>query len=312
MDLSLIVPVYNEEKNLPELCHELEEVVHSLRLQSEFIFVDDGSTDGSFRILKQRHDERADTRVIRFGRNFGQTAAIAAGFDSARGDIVVTLDADLQNDPRDLPALIQKIREGFDLVSGWRRVRRDPFLTRRLPSRIANGLISWVTGVHLHDYGCTLKAFRREVVKNLHLYGEMHRFIPAIASERGVAIAEVEVHHRPRLHGESKYGMLRTFKVILDLLTVRFLLTYATRPLQIFGLVGLLSAGIGFLIGGYLSFAKYFFGISLANRPLLLLAILLIFMGLQFVSMGLLGEMLARTYHESQGKPIYVVREILD
>jgi glycosyltransferase involved in cell wall biosynthesis len=256
MDLSLIIPVYNEEKNLPDLFREIEDVLISLTLKSEIIFVDDGSTDGSFMVLKRHHEGKPHVRVIRFGRNFGQTAAIAAGFDAAQGDIVVTLDADLQNDPKDLPALIQKINEGFDLVSGWRKSRKDPLLSRRVPSRIANVFISWATGVHLHDYGCTLKAFRKDVVKNLHLYGEMHRFIPAIASERGVAITEVEVNHRPRLRGRSKYGVLRTFKVILDLLTVRFLLTYSTRPLQIFGLIGLLSGGLGFLIGAYLTFQK--------------------------------------------------------
>jgi glycosyltransferase involved in cell wall biosynthesis len=311
MDLSLVIPVYNEEKNLPDLFGEIEAVFRSSALEVEVIFVDDGSTDASFDVLKAYHDQNRYVRVIRFGRNFGQTAAIAAGFDAAAGKIVVTLDSDLQNDPRDIPMLIQKLNEGFDLVSGWRRKRKDPLFSRRVPSWVANMLISRVTGVYLHDYGCTLKALRGDLVKELHLYGEMHRFIPAIASERGVRIAEVEVNHRPRIRGQSKYGMLRTLKVILDLLTVRFLLSYSTRPIQIFGLVGFVSSSLGILIGIYLSFQKYFFGATLGNRPVLLLAILLIFIGFQFITMGLLGEMLARTYHESQGKPIYVVREVL-
>lgn len=311
MDLSLVIPVYNEEKNLPDLFDEIEAVFRALTLESEVIFVDDGSTDASFEVLKAYHEEKPYVRVIRFGRNFGQTAAIAAGFDAAVGDIVVTLDGDLQNDPKDIPMLIEKLNEGFDLVSGWRRRRKDPLFSRKVPSWVANMLISKVTGVYLHDYGCTLKALRGDLVKKLHLYGEMHRFIPAIASERGVRIAEVEVNHRPRIRGQSKYGILRTLKVILDLLTVRFLLSYSTRPIQIFGFIGFLSSGLGILIGIYLSFQKYFFGATLGNRPVLLLAILLIFIGFQFITMGLLGEMLARTYHESQGKPIYVVREVL-
>jgi glycosyltransferase involved in cell wall biosynthesis len=250
--------------------------------------------------------------VLRLKRNFGQTAAVAAGLAYARGEVIVAMDGDGQNDPRDIPPLLNKLEEGFDLVSGWRFPRQDPFWSRRLPSRIANGLISWMTQVKLHDYGCTMKAIRCEVAKDLKLYGEMHRFIPAIAYERGARIAEIKVRHRSRQWGKSKYGLTRTSRVVLDLLTVKFLLSYATRPMHMFGVVGLLSGGAGFLIGIYLTVQKIFYGLEIGGRPLLLLAVLLILIGVQFITMGLLGEMLARTYHESQNKPIYVIKEILD
>ena len=249
--------------------------------------------------------------MLRFKRNFGQTAAIAAGLAHARGDVVIALDGDGQNDPRDIPALLSKLDEGYDLVSGWRFPREDAFWSRRLPSTIANRVISWMTQVKLHDSGCTLKALRREVAKDLKLYGDMHRFIPAIAYERGARITEMKVHHRPRRWGTSKYGIARTLRVILDLLTVKFLLSYATRPLHIFGLVGIASGAAGFLLGVYLTVQKLFYFEEIGGRPLLLLAVLLIFIGFQFITMGLLGEMLARTYHESQNKPTYVIKEIL-
>jgi glycosyltransferase involved in cell wall biosynthesis len=249
--------------------------------------------------------------VVRLKRNFGQTAAIAAGLTYAGGDVVVLMDGDAQNDPTDIPELLAELKKGNDLVCGWRSNRRDPFLHRRLPSLIANRLISWTTQVKLHDYGCTLKAMRRDVAKNLKLYGEMHRFIPAIAYERGARVAELKVNHRPRLHGSSKYGIARTLRVVLDLLTVKFLISYSTRPSHAFGVLGFSSGGLGFLIAVYLTFQKFVYHETIGGRPLLLLAILLIFIGFQFITMGLLGEMLSRTYHESQDKAVFVVRELL-
>jgi glycosyltransferase involved in cell wall biosynthesis len=248
--------------------------------------------------------------VLCLRRNFGQTAAFAAGFDFARGDIVVTMDGDLQNDPKDIPRLIELIKDN-DLVSGWRKKRQDTFITRRMPSIIANWLISKVTGVGLHDYGCSLKAYRREVIKNLKLYGEMHRFIPAVASWYGVKIAEIETTHHPRLMGKSKYGMSRTIKVLLDLITVKFLQSFSTKPIQFFGPVGVFFGLTGFAISAYLALAKILQGIEIGGRPLLLLGVLLIIVGIQFIGMGLLGEMIVRVYHESQKKPIYTLKKIL-
>jgi glycosyltransferase involved in cell wall biosynthesis len=273
--------------------------------------VDDGSSDRSLAILKELHAQDKHLKVIRFRRNFGQTAAFAAGFDHSEGKVVLTIDADLQNDPADVPALLEKVAEGYDVVSGWRMDRQDPFLSRRLPSMIANWLISQVTGVHLHDYGCSLKAYRREVVKGVQLYGELHRFIPALSSWMGVSVTEVPVRHHPRRFGQSKYGISRTSRVILDLITVRFLLSYSTRPIQIFGGLGLVSLTVGVLLGLYLTFVKLILGQDIGSRPLLLLAVLLMLVGVQFVGMGLLGELVVRTYYESQGKPIYAVREVL-
>ena len=249
--------------------------------------------------------------MVRLKRNFGQTAAIAAGLAYADGDVVVLMDGDAQNDPQDIPALLAELKRGNDLVCGWRSNRRDAFLNRRLPSMIANHLVSWATQVKLHDYGCTLKAMRRDVAKNLKLYGEMHRFIPAIAYERGARVAELKVNHRPRMRGDSKYGIARTLRVILDLLTVKFLISYSTRPLHVFGVLGLSSGGLGFLIAVYLTMQKLIYHVSIGGRPLLLLAILLIFIGFQFLTMGLLAEMLSRTYHESQDKAVFVVGELL-
>jgi glycosyltransferase involved in cell wall biosynthesis len=311
MDLSIVIPLYNEEENVEQLYTQLKAALEGAGREYEMIIVDDGSTDGSFDVLKRLHEDDGRLKVIRFRRNFGQTAAFAAGFDRSQGEVVITLDADLQNDPADIPLLLEKIEEGYDVVSGWRLHRKDPFLTRRLPSMIANWLISQVTGVHLHDYGCSLKAYRREVVKNVQLYGELHRFIPAIANWMGVSVAEVPVRHYSRRFGKSKYGLSRTARVLLDLLTVRFLLSYSTRPIHIFGGLGLISFVTGIGLGGYLSFVKFVLGQKIGDRPLLLLAILLMVLGVQLISMGLLGELVVRTYYETLDKPIYAVREVL-
>ncbi len=312
IDLSLVIPVYNEEENLVALYQEIITATDSLGKNLEIIFVDDGSQDQSYSVLRQIQENDRRVKIIRLRRNFGQTAALSAGFDYARGKIIITLDADLQNDPQDFAALLAKIDEGYDVVSGWRQKRRDKFFTRRLPSMVANWFISLLTGVRLHDYGCTLKAFRSEVIKGIRLYGELHRFIPAIASSLGVSIAEIKVNHRPRRFGRSKYTLFRLPRVILDMLTVKFLLSYSTRPLQIFGLLGLVSGALGFFIALWLSYQRLILKISSANRPILLLAVLLMVIGIQFVTLGLLAEIMVRTYHESTGKPIYHVREIVD
>ncbi len=311
IDVSIVIPLLNEVDSLASLYARLSAALDDLDKTYELIFVDDGSTDGSFELLKKLQLEDNRIRVIRFRRNFGQTAAFSAGFDLAQGDVIITLDADLQNDPADIPLILEKIDEGYDVVSGWRVNRQDKLFTRRLPSSMANFLISKLTGVKLHDYGCSLKAYRCEVVKNIKLYGEMHRFIPALASWMGIQVAEVPVNHFPRRFGRSKYGLKRVVKVFLDLLTVKFLLDYSTRPIQIFGLLGLVSLLGGTILAVYLTAIRLFTDQGLSNRPLLLLAILLIVLGVQFITMGLLGEMIIRTYHETQDKPIYMVREVL-
>ena len=310
MTLSVVIPLYNEEENIQLLHERLRKALDPLNQEYEILFVDDGSTDRSLSLLEKIQADDKRVIVLSLRRNFGQTAAFAAGFDFARGDVVVTMDGDLQNDPTDIPKLLEMIKDN-DLVSGWRKQRKDPFFTRRLPSIIANWLISKVTGVKLHDYGCSLKAYRREVIKNLKLYGEMHRFIPAVASWYGVRVAEVETVHHPRLHGKSKYGISRTIKVVLDLITVKFLQSFSTKPIQFFGPVGLLIGFLGFLILLYLTIDKLFFGNPIGGRPLILLGALLIIVGIQLIGMGLLGEMLVRVYHESQRKPIYVMKKIL-
>lgn len=312
LDVSIIIPVYNEEKNIEPLYSLLVPILQKIGGTSEIVFVDDGSKDGTYDVLRALNASDHPCRAIRFRRNFGQTAALAAGFAHARGEVIVTLDGDMQNDPNDIPLLLAKIEEGYDVVSGWRMQRKDRFLTRRLPSRCANWLISRITGVALHDYGCTLKAYRREVAQNIGLYGEMHRFIPAMASWMGVSVAEVAVNHYPRRHGVSKYGLSRTMRVLLDLITVKFLLSYATKPLQIFGTLGFASSFAGFALAVYLSVDKLVLGHGLSDRPLLLLAILLILVGIQLITMGLLGEMMVRIYHEGQKKPIYVIKETLE
>ncbi|MBT8345456.1 MAG: glycosyltransferase family 2 protein [Desulfofustis sp.] len=310
MKISVVIPIFNEEENLTLLYEELTQVMTSLDRPYEILFVDDGSKDSSLAILQSLKEDDSRVVVVQFRRNFGQTAAMSAGFDYSSGDVIITMDGDLQNDPGDIPSFIEKIEEGFDVVTGWRHERKDKFLSRRLPSIIANKIISWTTGVALHDYGCTLKAFRKEVIKAIRLYGEMHRFIPAIASGMGISFTEIKVNHRARQFGTSKYGISRTIRVVLDLITVKFLLSYATRPIQIFGLLGVISGTAGFLIALIMTIQRQLFNVPLSDRPLLLLAILLIFMGLQFVSMGLIGELQARTYHETQEKPVYYVKKV--
>jgi glycosyltransferase involved in cell wall biosynthesis len=310
MTLSVVIPVYNEQENIRLLYEKLKESLDPLNKEYEILFIDDGSTDRTLSILEEIQTKDNKLVVLSLRRNFGQTAAFAAGFDFSRGDVVVTMDGDLQNDPADISKLLDLIKEN-DLVSGWRKKRKDPFFTRRLPSMAANWLISNVTGVKLHDYGCSLKAYRRDVIKNLKLYGEMHRFIPAVASWYGVRVAEVETVHHPRIHGKSKYGISRTVKVVLDLITVKFLQSFSTKPIQFFGPVGIASGLLGFLVLLYLSIDKLFFGRDIGARPLLLLGALLVIVGIQLIGMGLIGEMLVRVYHESQRKPIYVIKKIL-
>jgi glycosyltransferase involved in cell wall biosynthesis len=311
VDFSIVVPLFNEEESIEPLNEHILKVLETLERTAEVIYVDDGSTDATFLKLQRLSQADERIRVIRLRRNFGQTAAFSAGFDFAHGDVVITMDGDLQNDAADIPMLLDKIDEGYDVVSGWRIKRQDVFLTRRLPSQIANALISKVTGVQLHDYGCSLKAYRSEVVKNINLYGDMHRFIPALASWMGIQVAEVPVNHSARKYGRSKYGLGRTVKVLLDLLTVKFLLDFATRPIQIFGLMGMLSLVGGTGIGIYLAVLRLWMGQAIGDRPLLLLAVLMVLVGVNLIIMGLLGELVVRTYHEAQGKPIYRIREIL-
>jgi glycosyltransferase involved in cell wall biosynthesis len=309
-EISVVIPMRNESPNVEALYRELNATLGAWGRPYEILFIDDGSTDDTFALLAAIQAGDPRVRVIRFRRNFGQTAAFAAGFAHARGRHIVTSDGDGQNDPADIPGMVAMAEQGFDIVAGWRKDRKDPFINRRLPSMIANKIISTATGVKLHDYGCSLKVFRAEVVKPMKLYGEMHRFLPAIASEFGVSIGEKVVNHRARSHGKSNYGISRAIRVVLDLLTVKFLISYSTRPLQIFGLVGLTAGLLGTIICSYVTYLK-FFGHQWADRQWTLqLGILLIFTGVQLLTMGLLAEMLARTYHESQDKPTYIIREI--
>ena len=312
MELSIVIPVFNEEENIAPLVDEIDRVLTPLQKRYEIVVVDDGSKDGTFAELRRLFQQPVRLKIVRLKRNFGQTAALAAGLDHAGGEIIILMDGDGQNDPADIPLLLSKIAEGNDLVAGWRHNRKDAFFSRRLPSMIANRLISWTTQVKLNDYGCTLKAMRKDLAKSLRLYGEMHRFIPVIAYERGGQIAELKVNHRPRLRGASKYGITRTLRVVLDLLTVKFLVSYSTRPAHVFGPIGVLCGLAGFVFGLYLTVQKFVYDLDIGGRPLLLLSILLIFIGIQFITMGLLGEMLARTYHESQNRSVYVVGEILE
>ena len=309
-ELSIVIPVHNESPNIKPLYEELTQTLGQYGRAYELLVVDDGSTDDTFEQLALLQSRDPRLRVIRFRRNFGQTAAFAAGIAHARGRLVVTSDGDLQNDPRDIPAMVAMIDQGHDIVCGWRKDRKDTFITRRVPSILANKLISWATGVPLHDYGCSLKVFRSEVIKPLRLYGEMHRFLPAIASQIGVKIAEMEVNHRARRAGVTKYGLSRTIRVVLDLATVKFLLDYSTRPLQIFGLIGIIVGGLGALVTGWLAYVRLFLHQGIADRPLLLLGVMMVFIGVQLVTFGLLAEVMARTYYESQNKPTYVIREV--
>jgi glycosyltransferase involved in cell wall biosynthesis len=306
--VSVVVPLFDEAENTDDLHRELTQSLQELGRPFEILLVDDGSRDGTGEKIEAL--ARLDPRVkaIRLRRNFGQTAAFSAGFDRARGAVVVTRDGDLQNDPADIPALVRKLDEGYDLVCGWRRDRKDPY-SKRIPSFVANRIISWATGVRLHDYGCSLKAIRAEVARGIRLYGEMHRFIPAVASWMGVSVAEMPVNHRPRTRGRSKYGIGRTLRVLLDLFTVKFLGSYGTRPAHLFGLMGLVFGGAGAAILLYLAYVRLFEDTAIGGRPLLLLGALLFLTGIILVNFGLIGELLVRTYHESQGKPIYVVKE---
>lgn len=308
-DVSVVLPVFNEEESLPEMIEAIHDALDPTDWDFEIVCIDDGSSDRSFEVLREL--AVADPRMVvgRFRRNFGQTAAMQAGIDRASGAVIVTMDADLQNDPHDIPSMIAKLDEGYDMVTGWRVERKDPFVNRRLPSFLANLLIARTTGIRLHDYGCSLKAMRAELAKELRLYGEMHRFVPVMASLVGARIAEVEVNHRARQHGESKYGIGRTIRVTLDLLTVLFLQSYLARPMQVFGLSGLVCLVLGVGVSAYLTFQKLAFGAELADRPLLLLGVILILVGVQLVSLGLVAEVLGRTYHEAQGKRPYHVRE---
>ncbi len=310
-ELSIVVPVYNEEDSLEDLVVAITAAMQDFKEDYEIVLVDDGSTDQSFEILKRLAKENSKLRVIRFGINYGQTAAISAGFNHSRGQVLITMDADLQNDPADIPALIQKMDEGWDVVSGWRKNRFDTFLTRRLPSMMANRLISYITGLKLNDYGCTLKAYRGDVARRIELYGEMHRFIPALARWMGASVTEMVVQHHPRKKGISKYGISRTLRVLLDLFVVKFLMTYSTQPIQIFGGLGLLMFLISFLTLGIVLALRIFAAVDMSGNPLLYASFTGFTLGVVLLLMGLNAEMQARTYHESQRKPIYVVKEII-
>ena len=309
IDLSLVIPIYNEEGSIERLYEELTAALAAVGRDYEVLAINDGSQDRSGEILNALQAKDPRWHIIHFRRNFGQTAAIAAGFDSARGEIVVTIDADLQNDPRDIQKILDKFAHGYDIVSGWRQDRKEPLFLRRIPSMLANRLISRATGIRLHDYGCTLKAYHYDVVKGVQLYGELHRFIPALASQMGVRVAEVPVKDRARRFGSSKYGFNRTFKVMLDLIAVIFLLSYFNRPLYVFGAAGFVVGALGSLLGLYLTVFKLLTENKIGDRPLLQLAVLLMVLGVQFVSTGIVADMIMRTYHESQRKPIYYVRE---
>jgi glycosyltransferase involved in cell wall biosynthesis len=312
-EVSVVVPLFNEADNVLPLYHALHHAMALIGRRWEVIFVDDGSTDSTYPVLCDLHAQaKALVRVLRLRRNFGQTAAMSAGFDAARGHIIVSMDGDMQNDPSDIESLLKTLDDGYDVVSGWRVHRQEGFWLRRLPSRMANWLISRITGIHLHDYGCTLKAYRADVVKELRLYGEMHRFIPALIGGNGARIAELPVQHHARRHGRSKYGLSRTLRVIFDLMTVKFWLSFLTRPLQIFGLLGVATGGLGALICLYLAVLKLGWQEPLAQRPLLMLGVLLLVVGVQFICMGILAEIQTRTYHESSNKPIYTIRDVLD
>ena len=307
--ISVVVPAYNEEENIPILYEKLVKVLDSLGEEYEIVFVDDGSYDRTPEILRELAEKDRRVKVVRFRRNYGQTAAMYAGFEHARGDVIITMDADLQNDPEDIPRLLEKLEEGYDIVSGWRKDRKDPFLSRKLPSKIANWIISKVTGVELHDYGCTLKAYRSEIAKRYRLYGDMHRFLPALAKRFGARITEIPVKHHPRLYGKSKYGIGRTIRVILDIFLVKFLNEYITKPLYVFGGFGFFLLVIGTLIELYLSFLKFFMGEDIGGRPLLILGVLLILAGIQLLSTGIIAELIIRTYYESRGEKPYVIEE---
>ncbi|MBX7148047.1 glycosyltransferase family 2 protein [bacterium] len=308
-DISIIVPFFNEEENIVDLYNNVNAVVPHMGLSYEIILVDDGSTDSSFELISAVAAKDSHLKLIRFTRNFGQTAAMAAGFREARGKVYITLDADNQNDPRDIPKLLEKMKEGYGVVSGWRRDRKDTFITRKLPSWFANWMISKVTRVHLKDYGCTLKAYDARYIDQFNLYGEMHRFIPAYAKLAGAKITEVPVNHLPRTKGYSKYGLSRVFKVMLDLMTVKFLGSFATKPLYLFGGFGFTLNTVAFLLAAFVLYEKFFLGVYAHKNPLLLLCVFLSLVGIISIMMGLIAELLMRTYHESQGKTIYIIQD---
>jgi len=309
--LSIVIPIFNEEENIEILFQEILKSVQGIYKDFEVIFINDGSTDGSLYQLKTLNKKDKRFKVISFRKNFGQSTAISAGFDYCSGDIVVTLDGDLQNDPADIPSVVEKVIEGYDIVNGWRKNRKDKLITKKIPSFFGNKLVSFITKVKLHDYGCTLRGFKREVVKNLTLYGEMHRYIPAIASRMGIKSTEIAVNHRPRQFGKSKYGLSRTFRVVLDLISIKYLLSFSHRPLQIFGGLGLIMMLTGFISGLYLTYIKFFEKQPIGGRPLLFFTVLAIFLGVQLITLGLIAEMLTRVYHEGLNKNVYSIREFI-
>jgi glycosyltransferase involved in cell wall biosynthesis len=309
--ISVVIPIFNEGENISPLYQEIKAVMEKMGAEYEVIFVDDGSNDASNEILQRLARGNKRIKVIQFRKNFGQTAAIAAGVEHAQGEIIVTMDGDGQNDPRDIPRLLERLEQGYDVASGWRKSRKDPLLKRRFPSALANRLISWLTRVRLHDYGCTLKAYRRDILKDVRLYGEMHRFIPAYASWVGARITEMEVAHHPRKHGRSKYGLSRTTSIILDLITILFLQRYSTKPIRLFGGAGMTLFGLGFLGGLFVLYRKLVWG-GIWISPMILISFLFITMGVMFILLGLIAEIIIRTYHESQGKPIYIVKSMIN
>lgn len=311
ISISIVIPIYNEEQNIEPLYKNIIETAAGKYRDIEIVFIDDGSVDGSPRVLKSLHEKDRRVKIIQFRKNFGQSAAISAGFAHCKGDVVIAMDGDMQNDPSDIPAFVDKILEGFDMVNGWRKNRKDKLFSRRIPSFLGNKLISLITKVKLHDYGCTLRAFTRETAKELTLYGEMHRYIPAIASRMGVKSVEIPVNHRERPFGKSKYGLGRTFRLLLDLVSLKYFLTFSYRPLHIFGGLGILMMGAGFLSGFYLMYSKFVLGQSIGGRPLLFFTVLAVCLGFQFLTLGLVAEMLTRIYHEGLHKTIYSVRYLI-
>jgi glycosyltransferase involved in cell wall biosynthesis len=312
IQFSIVVPFFNEQENIPPLYMKLTEVMDGIGESYELVFVDDGSKDNTFKVLSDIYENDRRVNIVRLRRNFGQTAALKAGFDYARGEVIISMDGDLQHDPAEIPRFVEKIQEGFDLVSGWRYQRTDNWLTRQLPSRTANWMMAKLSGIALHDFGTTFKAYRREIIQEIQLYGELHRFIPALASSAGAKIAEVPIENLHRKNGKSNYGIGRTIRVFLDLLIVKFLLDYSTRPLQFFGVLGISGASLGMLIAAYLGIDKLLrhTDTMAAHGPLMLLAVVLFLAGVQLVSLGLLGEISSRTYYESQDKSIYALREV--
>jgi len=309
--LSVVIPIFNEEENISPLYQDLKAVMGRMGVKYEVIFIDDGSDDASNEVLQGLAKDDKGVKVIQFRKNFGQTAAIAAGVEHAQGEIIVTMDGDGQNDPRDIPRLLEKLEQGYDVASGWRKNRKDPLLNKRFPSAMANRLISWLTRVKLHDYGCTLKAYRRDILKDVRLYGEMHRFIPAYASWVGASITELEVSHHPRRHGRSKYGLSRTTSIILDLITILFLQRYSTKPIRLFGGAGMILLALGVLTGLFVLFRRLVWG-GVWISPMILISFLFITMGVMFILLGLIAEIIIRTYHESQGKPIYTIKSTIN